>query len=806
MDSILQDIRYAARGLRRSPGLAALAVLCMGLGIASVTTMFSTAETFTFRPLPQVRDAGRVMHVWQGRAEAPERYGGMFPAAYRDARALPEFSDLAAERGWSANITGNDVPERVRAAQVSANFLRALGHAPMLGRDLTPADDQSGAGHVVMLSYGLWQRRFGGDRAIVGRVVRINGEGYTVVGVLSEGFEFPPATELLAPLALSPEAWAARSGQGVFALGRLAPGVSPARAEAAVAALGVRLAADYPATSAGWVMRAEPAERYFGEGPRPFMMVLLVAGALVLLIASANVANHLLARATGRRRELAVRIAMGAPRSRIVRQQLTESLLIALAGGVLGILGTLWGLGALATSVPVEVRAFIPGFAELRMDPRAFAVAAAAALASGVLFGLAPAFAAARVDVQGSLREGARGDVGGFRAGRLRSSLVVAEVALALLLLLGATQTMDTFRRLALTDPGFRSRDVLTLSVTLPAADYPQDSAIVRFYQNLQDRIAALPGVRAAGSTSILPLSWNESSTGIEVEGRPLLRREDAPVVGWRRVSPGYLETLGITLVRGRGIGNADKMDAAPVAVVSEAAARLLWPGADPLGKRFRPDTGQWIEVVGVVRDVRGNPLMGRDVSAAVYVPNRQRPARVLSFVVRAAGDPAALARPIQQEINGLDSRLAAGDVTPMPRVIAAALSPQSATAETLVVTALVALVMACVGIYGVMAYSVSQRTQEFGVRVALGASPASVLAHVLRGALKLAGIGIVIGVAGVVAMSRGLQAILVGTKAADPVALGAVALALAAVTVGASWLPARRATRVDPMEALRSE
>ncbi len=805
MNAILLDFRYAVRALRKAPGLALLAVMCMGLGIASVTVMFSTAETFTFRPLPHVRDAGRVMHVWEAPAAAPTRSDGMAPASYRDARALSEFSVLAAERGWSANISGIDVPERVRAALVSANFLRAMGRAPLLGRDFTAADDEAGAGHVVILSHGLWRRRFGGDTALVGRTVRVNGEGYTVVGILPEDFEFPPGTELLAPLALPPEAWAVRRGQGLFVLARLARGVSPSRAEAAVAALGARLAADFPATNAGRVIRAEPAEQFFGQGPRPFMMVLLAAGAFVLLIACANVANLLLARATGRRREWAVLIAMGAPHARLVRQQMVESVLIGVAGGVLGIFGTLLGLHAMATSVPVEVRAFIPGFGELRLDPRALGVAALASFASGVLSGLVPALAALRVDVQGSLKEGARGEVGDARSRRLRSALVVLEVALSLLLLVSATQTMDTFRRLALTDPGFRSRDVLTLSVTLPAADYPQDSAIVQFFQTLQDRITALPGVLGVGSTTILPLSWNESSAGIEVEGRPLRRREDAPVVGWRRVSPGYLESLAIPLVNGRGITAADKMGAAPVAVVSEKAARLLWPGEDALGMRFRADTGQWIEVVGVVRDVRGNPLMGRDVGAAVYVPNRQHPARILSFVVRTAVDPATLARPIQQAINALDSRLAAGDISPMPRVVAAALSPQSATARTLLVTALVALVMACVGTYGVMTYNVSQRTQEIGVRVALGASPAGVIRLVLGGALKLAGIGIAIGLAGVMAMGRGLQAILVGTRATDPLALSAVALALVTATAASSWVPARRATRVDPMEALRA-
>ncbi|HET7251059.1 MAG TPA: ABC transporter permease [Gemmatimonadales bacterium] len=806
MNSILLDVRYAVRGLRKAPGLALLAILCMGLGLASVTVMFSTADTFSFRPLPQVRDAGRVMHVWEAPADAPAREAGMAPAAYRDARALPEFSDLTAQRGWSANISGIDVPERVGAALVSANFLRAIGRAPALGRDFTPADDESGAGHVVILTHGLWQRRFGGDSDLVGRAVRINGEPYTVVGVLPQDFVFPPGAELLAPLAFTPDDWAMRRGQGVFVLGRLARGVTPSRAAAAVAQLGARLSADFPATNAKRVMLAEPAEPYFGQGPRPFMMVLLAAGAFVLLIACANVANLLLARATGRRRELAVRLAMGAPRARLVREQLAESVLISVAGGVLGMFGTLAGLHAMATSVPVEVQRFIPGFGELRLDGRALGVAALATFGAGLLSGVVPALGIFRVDIQRVLREGGRGEAGDARSGRVRSALVVLEVALSLLLLVGATQTMDTFRRLALTNPGFRSGDVLTLSVTLPARDYPQDSAVDHFYQTLQDRIGALPGVLAVGSTTILPLSWYESSASVDVEGHPLVRREDAPVVGWRRVSPGYLETLAIPLVTGRTMATTDRMSTAPVAVVSERAARLLWPGEDALGKRFRADSGQWIEVVGVVRDVRGNPLMGRDVGAAVYVSNRQWPARILSFVVRSAGDPAALARPIQQAINAIDSRLAAGDVAPMPRVVAAALSPQSATARTLVVTALVALLMACVGTYGVMTYNVSQRTQEIGVRIALGATPGGVLRLVLGGTAKLAGIGIAIGLALVVAMSRGLQAILVGTTATDPLALSAVALALVTVTAASSWIPARRATRVDPMEALRAE
>ena len=805
MDSLLQDLRYAVRALRKSPGLALLAVLCMGLGIGSVTAMYSTAEAFTFRPLPQVHDASRVVHVWESPAASPNRSSNLSPAALRDAQALSVFSGVLGVRFWTANITGVDLPEQVRGARMTYNSLRVLERKPVLGHDFSEGDDAPGAGHVVLIGHGLWQRRFGGDSGIVGRTVWVNGEGYRVAGVMPEDFAFPVGVQLWAPLALPADQWADRH-RSLFALARLAPGVSERQADAAATALGSRLASTYAATNAGWQMHAESAERFFGAGPRPFMMVLLASGAFVLLIACANVANLLLARATGRRRELAVRIALGASRNRIVRQQLTESLLISLAGGALGILSALWGLDALTRSVPIEVRAYIPGFGELHFDLRAFAFAAVTAVVSGILFGLAPAFTAARVDVQGTLKEGARGEVGGAHSGRLRSILVVAEVASALLLLVGAAQTLDTFRRLALTDPGFRSRGVLTLAVSLPAADYPKDSAVAQFFQNLQDRIAVLPGVERVGSTTNLPLSWNENRGGVEVEGRPLRRREDATTVGMRLVSPSYLEALSVPLVRGRLLGTGDRMGMVSVAVISEEAARLLWPGQDAVGKRFRPDSGQWVEVVGVVRNVRANPLVGNESDAVVYFANQQRPQRTLTFVVAGPGDPAALVQPVQRAINTLDSRLAAGEVVPMPRVILSTLSPQSATAQTLAASAVIALIMACVGIYGVMSYSVSQRTQEIGVRVALGATAGGVQRLVLGGALKLAAIGIAIGLVGTVAMGRGLQAILVGSKATDPVVLSAVALALAAVTVVASYLPARRATRVDPMTALRSE
>jgi len=805
-DALVQDLRLAVRSLRKTPGLVVLAMLCMGLGIGAVTSMYSTAVAFTFRPIPEVRDAGRVMHVWEGPAKAPGQEDGISAGALQDVRALPVFSDVVAVQWRSDNLTGSGVPEQVRTAKVSAGALHALGRRPMLGREFTAADAVPGADRVVMLSYGLWRRRYGGDSAIVGRTVHIDGEDFTVRGILPEDFVFPPGVSLWMPLVTDAAALADRGSRDRFALARLAPGVTPGQAEAAVGVLGDRLAARYPAASDGWVVRAEPAEQYFGAGPRPFMVVLLAASAFVLLMACANVANLLLARATSRRRELAVRIALGVGRARLVRGLLMESVLVALGGAAFGVLLAAWGLAGLTNGVPVEVRALIPGFGRMHLDGPAFVVTAAVAVGTGLLFGLAPVYAASHLDVQASLRDGARGEVGGLRGGRLRNALVAVEIALALVLLFGATEMLATFRRVALADPGFRRDGVLTATVTLPSADYPNDSTVLAFDRNLEEGVAALPGVEAVGMTTILPFSMSEDREGVEVEGAPPRRPEDAPQLGLRAVSAGYLRLLDIPLRSGRGLTAQDDAGQPLVGVVSEAAAQLLWPGGSPLGKRVKVPPGRWVEVVGVVDNVRGSPLHGGDLRPVIYLSDRQWPARRMTLVVRSSRDPVALTPVIQREIGALDPRLAAGDVMPMRRVIMVSVSPWSATSETLDAAALVALLLACFGIYGVVSYSVTQRTREIGVRVALGATTAAVIRMVFGGVLRVAGAGVAVGLVGALALSRGLRAVLVDSRATDPAALAFVVAVLAGVAAAASWMPARRAARVDPMEALRSE
>lgn len=810
MDALMQDFSYAWRGLRRAPGTALLAVLCMALGIGTVTTVYGTASAFTFRPLPQVRDAERLLYVYESPLKPSVQYDGVSPAAFRDLQSLGSFSDVGAVAYWQASIEGQEVAERVVAARVSSNMLRTVGRAPMLGRDFAPAHDLAGSERVVLLGYGLWQRRFGGDPGLVDRTVRINGEPYTVAGILPEDFKFPAGTEMMVPLALTAEQWAERSSRDLFVMARMAEGVTAELAAADLAGLGRRIAAAHPDVRAAWTIRQQSAEDFFGSGPRPFMIVLLASAVFVLLIACANAANLLLVRATGRRRDTAMRLALGASPWRIARETLAESVLIGLAGGALGCVIALWGLDATSTSVPSDVQRYIPGFGQLRLDWQALVLSAVSAVGCGLLFGLVPAFGAARADVQRDLRDSGRGSTGVRRTRIVRNTLVVVEVGLAVQLLVGAALMVATFQRLARADLGFRTENVLTLGVTLPPEAYASDSAVIRYFDGLEDRVAAIPGVEAVGASSVLPMSWLDARTAVKPEGRQVLRWEEAPTIGLRRVSASYIPALEIPLLQGRGLHRQDGPGTPAVALISDAAARRIWPGESALGKRLAAralNAGEgWIEIVGVVGDVRANPLTTNDPLPVLYVPERQWPARTVTLVVRASRDPEALIMAIRREIAALDPRLAAGDVASMDGVVATATSPQSATAQILAVAALIALLMSAAGTYGVVAYGTAQRTREFGVRMALGARPASIVGQVLRQSILLAGAGIVLGIGGALMMGHMMRAILYETDAAEPFVIGGVAVALGAVALLAGWVPARRAVRDSPLAAIREE
>jgi predicted permease len=795
----------AVRALRAAPVVSLLAVLCIGLGIGAVTTVYSTASAFTFHPLPQLADPDRLVFVADAPAHSPEAGDNVAPATFADLASLPEFSATAAVRGFGANLTGVELPERLTGMRASADFFRLVGRAPRLGRAFLPEEMVPGADRVVVLSHGLWQSRFGADPTVVGRSIQLNGEAWTVVGVMPPDFAFPAGAELWAPLAFTPAEAADRGDRNLYMLARLAPGVSSERANAAVRALGSRLAADWPGVYQGRVLYTQPAETFFGAGPRPFMLVLLGAVGFLLLIACANVANLLLVRATGRRRETGVRVALGASRGRLAAQHLIESLLLALAGGAVGVLFAWWGTRATAMTVPVDVQRYLPGFGAIRLDGRAFAVATVVSMLSGLLFGLAPALAGSKVDVVTTLKDGGVGESRRPGSRRLRTALVVGEIALALMLVAGAGLMVTTFRRLSVSYPGFRTDRVLTAAISLPDPDYARDSVALRFWDRLRETAAALPGVEAAELTTVLPMTWSDQRAGFYSATEPPERVENAPIAGFRRVSPGYLAGLAVPLLSGRFLTPADRQDGPPVAVLSESAARRFFAGGEAVGRRL-VGGGRSMEVVGIVADVRANPLTADAPLDVVYVPLAQWPARTAYLVVAARGLPTSLAPAIQGAIGQLDRRLAAGEVAPMDRVVVTVTAPQSATAQMLAVSALIALVMAAVGTYGVMSYAVARRTRELGIRAALGASHAGVVRLVVGGAARMALAGVGVGLVGALALGRGMQAILFDTSPSDPRVLGAAALLLGGIALLAGYLPARRAALVDPIVALRND
>lgn len=805
MTDLRFTIRTAVRALRGAPVVSVLAILCIGLGIGAVTTVYSTASAFTFHPLPQFAGPERLVIVADAPARSPTGNTTLAAGTFADVAALPEFEVAAAMAGFVANITGDDLPERATGARVSAGFFRLAGRTPRLGRVFLPDEMQPGADRVAVLSHGLWQRRFGGDPAIVDRTVRLNGEAWKVVGVMPEDFVFPAGTQLWAPLALTPPEAVDRQARNLLMMGRLAPGVSAERAAAAARALGARLQADWPEAYWDRVLHAQLAESAFGEGPRPFMLVLLGAVAFQLLIACANVANLLLARATGRRRETGVRIALGATRGRLTGQYLTESMLLSLAGGALGVLLAWWGTRATGATVPVEVQQYIPGFGAIHLDGRALLVAAAVSMASGVLFGIVPAMAGSRVDVVTALKDAGRTESRRSALRRLRSGLVVGEIALALMLVAGAALMVSTFRRLSVSHPGFRTAQVLTAAVTLPQADYADDSAVVRFWDRLRESAAALPGVEAAELSTVLPMTWGEQRAQFHVEHQRPERLEDLPSSGIRRVSPGYLPTLEVALLRGRWFANTDGQGAPGVAIISERAARRYFPSGDAVGSRLvwreRP-----LEVIGVVRDVRANPLTSNEPLDVVYVPLAQWASRTASLVLRTRQEPTSLAPALQSAIGRLDARLAAGEVASMERVVATVTSPQSATAQMLLASAVIALVMAAVGTYGVLSYVVGRRVHEMGVRLALGATRGALVRLVVGDVARLALAGVAFGLLGALALGRGMQVILFDTSPSDPVVLMGAGVLLGVVALAAGFLPARRAAAVSPLVALRSD
>jgi predicted permease len=802
---LLDDMRSALRRLRRAPGFTFAAVVCLALGIGANTAIFSVINAVLLRPLPYPR-ADRVMMVWEARDA--DRVSRNNVAAYNFfpwKRESGVFERLAAVYDTRVGITGHGEPLQVPVEYASADLFPMLGMRPTLGRTYTAEEDLPGAAPVVVLSHGLWQRRFGGARDVIGRRLELDGVPHTVIGVLPAGAGIvgrPETPEVWAPLALDPtQDYHGVSGRYLIAIGRLKDGVSRERAQASLTAIARRLEEQFPEYNTGWGVNLVPvAEDVTGHLRRPLLLLAGVVG-LVLLIACANVANLQLAQATARRREIAVRAALGAGRGRVARQFLAESALLGLAGGAGGVLLALWLTAALAA----RAEAGIPRLGDVSVDAATLGFTLLVSLAAGIGFGLIPALHAGRADLQAVLKDGGRsGTPGGNRA---RGMLVATQVALSLMLLVGAGLLLKSFARLQQVELGFDAERLLTARISLPESRYAAPAQQAAFFDALVEGVGALPGVSAAGTVSWLPLSGLRSATDLWIEGRPIPPPDERPGAHVQAVTPDYFRAMGIPLREGRTFAASDGATRPKAVVVSRSFAERYLAGEPVLGRRLAMPWGDTLRgtIVGVVGDVRHAGVDSLP-HPTLYWAEAQWPWNAMTLVVRTNGDPGGLAPSVIAEIHAIDPELPVADVRPMQAYLGDTLARRRFTMTLLAGFAATALALTAVGLYGVMAYSVAQRTRELGIRLALGASRRRVLTAELRRALVVMGAGVVAGLAGAAAFTRVLDALLFGVSATDPAVFALIVALLAAVGLAASWIPARRATRVDPMVALRTD
>jgi putative ABC transport system permease protein len=805
MRTLLQDLKYGARVLAKAPGFTLVAVFVTALGIGANTAIFSVVNAVLLRPLPyeQPERLVRAYGVHEKRGVTSMSISFLNFSDLREQGTT--FDGLAAYSDTTSALTGAGAPEQVAAVQSSGELFEVLGARAALGRTLSRADERPGGAPVAVISHGTWQRRYGGDPAIVGRAVMLDGKPLTVVGVLRPDFQFLFANEpaeFFVPLDPKGDMEVQRGAGFLEVVGRLKEGVTLEQAADEARAVAARLAEAHPEENMGRGFRLAGAHEEMVGSLRPTLLVLLAAVGFVLLIACANVANLLLVRASRRGRELAIRVALGAGRGRVVRQLLTESLLLSTLGGAAGLLFAMWGVALISSFVPSDV----PRFGEAGLDPAVLLFTLAASVLTGVVFGLAPALQASRVDLNESLKEGGRGSTEGGK-GRVRAALVIAEVAVSLVLLVGAGLLVKSFVRLRATDPGLDPRGVLTAAVALPETRYSKDEQITGFYERVLGRVAALPGVEASAAVMPLPLGDSNMSTTFYVGGRPDPGPGAQPSSAARVITPDYLRAMGIPLVRGRAFTERDTAEAPMVILINEELARQHFPGEDPLGKRLvlglNDIDGEIVGVVGSVRHRRLSTAAGPEY----YVPLRQVPFGSLSLVVRArTDDPAQLAASLRAAVGEIDRELPVYRVRTMGALVAESVARQRFSMTLLAAFAALALVLAAVGVFSVMSFLVTQRTHEIGIRMALGAQARDILRMVVGGGMTLTVAGVSVGLLAAFGLTRLMSSLLYEVSATDPYVFAGVALLLALVALAACLVPALRATKVDPMEALRHE
>ena len=811
---MLRDLRFAWRMLMKSPGFSAAAIVTLALAIGANTAIFSIVNAVLLRPLPY-READRLAMIW---SEFPERHWTQNPVYPGDYQGWKEqsrsFEDIAALDDRSFNLTRSSAPaEQIPGERVSANFFSVMKVSARLGRTFTAEEDQAGGPRVAVLSDACWRQRYEADPAVIGQSIALNGETYSIIGVMPPTFQFPPyvtqKAELWTPLGADSHS-RSHDDHELFCLGRLRAGVLLKDVQAEMNVINARLVREYPVSNTGWVARVAPLGDEVAAPARPALLVLMGAVGFVLLIGCANIANLLLARSMGRRKEIALRMALGAGRGRIVAQFLAESVLLAVVGAAGGLLLAQWGLQGLLALAP----AFTPGVESANVDSRVLAFTVLIAVLTGVIFGIAPALGGAGLDVSENLKEGGRSSTTGRARQRLRSALVVGEFALALVLLIGAGLLIRSFISVLRIDPGFSPKNVLTMRISLDGPHYKDSRTQVAFFRNLLARVEALPGVERAGIAVSLPLvGWDGEDFITEMN--PNVPLSEGPDGNYQTISPDFFTTLKIPLLRGRYFSDADRENTTPVAIINEASAREFWKGRDPVGTRVKMlsegKDARWRTVVGVVGNLRLKD-MTEAARPETYVPYTQllwaRSPRQL--LIRTSGNPAALAEAVRAQVAALDKDQPVAEIQTLESIVSMVISARRFSTLLLGIFAALALALAAVGIFGVMAYSVAQRTHEIGIRVALGAGRSVVLRLVLAHGLKLAVAGVALGLAASVALTRVLASFLSDAlyevRDRDPLTFAAVTFLLLLVALAASYLPARRALQVDAAVSLRHE